>query len=118
MGFRTDIRLPVSQATLSSTTSVLGSVTVTPASEQQRVVVTGVSFAYGTAFTVITPAPKIFQASPAKTLFQFTNIITSTWVTFITPLVGDFGAAVTAQATCTAAAQTIGVSMLYYLDNR
>lgn len=117
MGYRIDVRIPTAQATLSSTTTALGSVTVTPPANQ-RVVVTGVSFAYGTAFTVITPAPKIYQPTDSKTLFQFTNIITSTWVTFITPIVGDYGMAVAAQATCTAVGQTIGVSMLYYLDNK
>lgn len=112
MGFRTDVSLPFASATLSSTTTVLGSVTVTPP-PGQRVAVTGVSFAYGTAFTTAV-GPKILQTNPSKTLFQFTNILTSTWVTFIIPIVGDVDAPVAAQTTCSAAGQTIGVSMLYY----
>lgn len=114
MGFRTDIRRPACQSTLSSTATVLGSVSVTPPAGR-RVCVTGFWLFYNSVFTVITPQPKILSGS--NTIYQMPAITSSTSVAFFNPVCGEPGATVTVQATCTAAGNTLEVGCLYYLDD-
>jgi len=112
--YRTPIRMPASQSTLSSTATVLGSVGIN-ARTNHRINVTGFWVYYTTAFTVITPRPAIVTV--AATLFQLPAITSSTAVTFFQPIVAPEGVAVTVQATNTAAANTVEVGVLYYYDN-
>lgn len=112
---RQKIAFQGSQTTLSSTTSVLVSVKVTAAGAQ-RVVVTGVSFNYDTAFTTVVN-PKITESvTGGPVLWTLPNCLSSTFVAFTYPIVGSPGTAVIASTTCSAAAQTCAVSLLYYMD--
>lgn len=119
MGFRTDFRLPSSKATISSTTTVLGSVRVTPVSGA-KICVTGWSVVYGTAQTGPFSATLIetTSAGTAVTLGVLANLLSSSANTLFYPVVTtQKGSSVTLQATCSAGAQTIDVSLLYYYDD-
>ena len=124
MSFFTDVRFPSSQVTVTSTTTVFLGLTISPPAHNVRVCITGISFFYAAGLTGVTVQPSIMERtsnSPNGTttftlvVHRLPSIVSSTAITYFSPITGSFGGTLRIGTTTTAGAQT-EIDVLYYYD--